>query len=29
MSEGNGVRVKMKRGGAGKVNVGKVRLTFS
>ena len=29
MSEGNGVRVKMTRGGAGKVNVGKVRLTFS
>lgn len=29
MSEGNAVRVKVKRGGAGKVNVGKVRSTFS
>lgn len=26
--EGNGVRVKVKRGRAGKVNVGKVKLTY-
>ena len=28
MEEGNGVRRKVKRGGAGNVNVGKVRLTY-